>query len=65
MDNAFDAEAAAAAVDMDALFAAPPSQQRHMLGHILRRRILALQPQIATEIWEELLETCDVNELVN
>jgi hypothetical protein len=64
MDAAFDAEAAAT-VDMDALFAAPPSRQKHMLGDILRRKILAVQPQIANEISEELLGTCDVDELIN
>ena len=64
MDTALDAEAAAA-VDMDALFASPPSQQRQMLGHLLHHKILAVQPQIATEISEQLLETCDVNELVS
>lgn len=64
MDAAFDAQAAAA-VDMDALFSAPPSQQKHMLGGILHRKILAIQPRIAHEISEELLETCDVNELIN
>ena len=64
MDAAFDAEAAAA-VDVDALFAAPPSQQKHMLGDVLQRKIHAVQPEIANEILEELLETADVNELIN
>ncbi|KAF3049431.1 hypothetical protein E8E11_005563 [Didymella keratinophila] len=64
MEAAFDAEAAAA-VDMDALFAAPPSQQKHMLSDVLQRKIHAVQPEIANEILEELLETSDVNELID
>ncbi|KAF3038786.1 hypothetical protein E8E12_003018 [Didymella heteroderae] len=64
MDAAF-ATGAVAAVDMDALFAAPPKQQRKMLSDILRPKIRAIQPQIADEISEELLDTCDVNELIN
>lgn len=64
MDAAFDVEAAAA-VDMDALFAASPSKQKHMLRNVLHRKIHAVQPDIANEIVEQLLETTGIDELIN
>lgn len=64
MDAAFDAEAAAA-IDMDALFAAPPFKQKHMLGDIFHRKISVIQPDMANEILDQLLGTSDVNELIN
>ena len=62
MDAAFDAEAAAA-IDMDALFSAPPFKQKHMVRDVLLRKIQAVQPDIANEILEQLLETSDVNKI--
>lgn len=64
MCAAFDTEAAAA-IDMDALFAAPLFKQKHMFADILHRKISAVQPYIANEISAQLLNISDVNELID
>ena len=53
-----------ATLDMDALFAAPPDQQKQMLSETLWPKIQNVQPQLADKIWDIVFEM-DNNELID
>jgi polyadenylate-binding protein len=53
-----------AGIDMDALIAAPPEQQKHMLSEVLLPRVQELHLELAGKIIGMLLEM-DNNELIN
>ncbi|KAF2630648.1 hypothetical protein BU25DRAFT_483392 [Macroventuria anomochaeta] len=59
-----DGPGAFAGIDMDALFAASPAQQKQMLGEALWPKIYDIQPELAGKISDILLEM-DSSELIN
>lgn len=65
MADGFDAGAAAGAIDMDALYAATPDEQRQMLSKFLRPKICAIQPHLCRETLEQCLQVCSIDELVH